>query len=78
MNKEYKSKIKCELARYDMSLKAYLLNYDSWYIGNYLKAMRITQWTKAHPNIYNQFRGGGNVCDYEMDKSSNWFPILWL
>lgn len=57
MNKEYKIKMKCELARYDMSLKAYLLNYDSWYIGNYLKAMRIMQWTKAHPNIYNQFRG---------------------
>ena len=58
MNKEYKKKMKKELARYDMSLRAFLLGYDSWYIGQYLKSMRIVQWTKSHPTLVNKLRGG--------------------
>ncbi len=41
MEKDYKNKMSKELARYDMSAKAFLLGYQSWYIGQYIKSLRI-------------------------------------
>lgn len=44
MEKEFKEKIKQELKRYDMSLRAFVLGYDSWYIGSYLLSMRMAEY----------------------------------
>lgn len=60
MNAEYKTKMKDELSRYNMSLRAFILGYSSWYIGHYIKSMRIVQWTSLHPNIINKLWGGVN------------------
>lgn len=59
MDKEFKEKMKRELSFYNMSLKALLLGYDSWYIGMYLKSMRIVQWSMTHPSFLNKLRGEG-------------------
>lgn len=40
MNKDFKRKMQEELCRYDTSLKAFLLGYDSWYIGTYIRCKR--------------------------------------
>lgn len=58
MDKEFKEKMNRELSFYNMSLRALLLGYDSWYMGKYLESMRIVQWTAAHPGFLNKLRGG--------------------
>ena len=60
MDKEFEAKMKRELSFYNMSLRALLLGYDSWYMGKYLQSMRIVQWTTAHPGLLNKLRGGVN------------------
>ena len=54
MDKEFKLKFKKELSRYYMSIKAFLLGYDSWYIGQYLQSKRIVQWTSSPPSLLNK------------------------
>ena len=60
MEKDYKNKMSKELARYDMSVKAFLLGYQSWYIGQYIKSLRIVNWTNTHPTLLNKLWGGVN------------------
>lgn len=52
MDKEYKKLMKAELARYDMSLRAFLLGYHSYQVGRYIKSMRIVQYCARHRNLY--------------------------
>lgn len=60
MNAEYKNRIKTELKRYDMGWKAHILKYDSYYIGSYIKAMRIVQYCESHNSLKNTIIGGIN------------------
>lgn len=54
MNKEYKNKIRSELERYDMSFKAFILGYDSWYIGTYIFLKRIVDYYRYNSVITNR------------------------
>ena len=40
MKKIYREKVREELKMYNMSFKAFLLGYDSWYIGTYIRCKR--------------------------------------
>ena len=40
MKKDFKRRMQEELRCYDTSLKAFLLGYDSWYIGTYIRCKR--------------------------------------
>lgn len=60
MNKEYKDRINRELNRYDMSLRALILGYDSWFIGTYLRSKRIVAFCATNRSIVNKIRGGVN------------------
>lgn len=48
-----------ELDRYDMSLRAFVLGYDSWFIGTYLRAMRLAVYYKCKSHIIYKLLGGG-------------------
>ena len=58
MTKEYKQNIKREFNWYNHSLKAFLLGYQSWYIAQYLKSMRIVAYCDQHKGIYHKILGG--------------------
>lgn len=59
MDKEYKKHMKEELSFYDMSFKARILRYDSYYIGCYLKRLRCIEWYESQSkNFVNIFLRG--------------------
>lgn len=60
MDYKYKQAMQAELKRYDMSWKAFLLGYDKYLIGRYIKSLRISQYCDSHPSVYNKIRGGIN------------------
>ena len=60
IDSNYKLKIKKELKRYDTSLKAFILGYDTWFIGVYLRTMRISIYCEKHPQISNRIIGAIN------------------
>lgn len=59
MEEEYKEKMRLELKRYNMSFKAFVLGQDSWYIGFYLRALRIVAYNECRTHIFNKLLGGG-------------------
>lgn len=59
IDKDYKVKIHEEQKPYDTSMKAFLLGYESFYIGSYLKYMRYAEWfEKNNYNIFYKIIGG--------------------
>ena len=50
-----------ELDRYDMSLRAFVLGYDSWFIGTYLRAMRLAVYYKCKSHIIYKLLGGSQA-----------------
>lgn len=57
MDKAYKQAIQEELKPYNMSLKAFLIGDGSYYMGRYIKAMRIAQYGEAHHGLYDRIMG---------------------
>ena len=57
MNKDFKRKMQEELCRYDTSLKAFLLGYDSWYIGTYIRCKRKSSYYQ-HKSLIHKVIGG--------------------
>lgn len=60
MTPEYKKAMKAELKPYDMSWKALILGKDSYYIGRYIKALRISQYCEMKHDIIHRIVGGIN------------------
>lgn len=58
MNKDFKRKMQEELCRYDTSLKAFLLGYDSWYIGTYIRCKRRFSYYQRKSLIHKIIGGG--------------------
>lgn len=44
MNRDFKRRMQEELRRYDTSIKAFLLGHDSWYMGTYIRCMRLASY----------------------------------
>lgn len=70
MNKEYKNKIRSELERYDMSFKAFILGYDSWYIGTYIFLKRIVDYYRRNNMITSRLIMFGQMDNAKSRKKS--------
>ncbi|MBS4808619.1 MAG: serine acetyltransferase [Paraprevotella sp.] len=57
MNKDFKRRMQEELCCYDTSFRAFLLGYDSWYIGTYIRCKRITSYYCGKSLIYKMIMG---------------------
>lgn len=57
MNKDFKCKMQEELRRYDTSFKAFLLGYDSWYIGTYIRCKRQSSYYQRKSLIHKVIGG---------------------
>lgn len=62
-----------ELDRYDMSLRAFVLGYDSWFIGTYLRAMRLAVYYKCKSHIIYKLLGGESSHN-ALDRTEAGFP----
>lgn len=52
MQKDFKCRMREELRYYDTSFKAFLLGYDSWYIGTYIRCKRLALYYQHKSLIY--------------------------
>lgn len=59
MKKDFKRRMQEELRCYDTSLKAFLLGYDSWYIGTYIRCKRVVSYYHDKSLICRIVIGGG-------------------
>lgn len=48
--KKYRKQIAIEQRFYDTSFRAWILGYDSWYIGRCLLYMRYAEWDAINNN----------------------------
>lgn len=58
MNKDFKRRMEEEQSFYDTSFKAFLLGYDSWYVGTYIRCKRLA-WYYHHKSLIHKIIGGG-------------------
>lgn len=60
MEKEFKAHLKEELTFYDTSLKNFLIGYESWYMGNYIRFLRYAEYYESkQQTLQNKLYGGG-------------------
>lgn len=59
-SKEYRKQISIEQSYYNTSLKAWLLGYESWFIGRYLLFLRYAEWYDSNSSnlIIKKLSGG--------------------
>lgn len=60
MNKNYREKVLEELKMYNMSFKACILGYDSYFMGKYILCKRKVDYYSNKPSFINKLIGGGN------------------
>ena len=60
MKKIYREKVREELKMYNMSFKAFLLGYDSWYIGTYIRCKRQSLYYQ-HKSLIHKILWGGVI-----------------
>ena len=60
MDTNFKCKMQEELRRYDTSFKAFLLGYDSWYIGTYIRCKRQSSYYQRKSLIHKVIGGVTN------------------
>ena len=58
MDKDFKYRMQEELRRYDTSIKAFLLGHDSWYMGTYIRCLRLASYYQHKSLIHRVIRGG--------------------
>lgn len=59
MEKEFKAHLKEELTFYDTSLKNFLIGYESWYMGNYIRFLRYSEYYESkQQTLQNKLYGG--------------------
>ena len=58
MDKDFKFRMQEELYRYDISIKAFLLGYNSWYIGTYIRCLRHVHYYHHKSLVHKLIRGG--------------------
>lgn len=57
--KEYRMQIASEQNFYDTSFKAWLLGYESWFMGRYILHMRYAEWYGSNrSSLLNKLLGG--------------------
>lgn len=44
MEKKFKAHLKDELSFYDTSFMKFLIGYESWYMGNYIRFLRYSEY----------------------------------
>lgn len=60
MDAVFKQKMQEELSQYDTSFKAFLLGYDSWYVGTYIRCKRLASYYNSKSLKHKVITGGGN------------------
>lgn len=58
MDAVFKQKMQEELGRYDTSFKAFLLGYDSWYVGTYIRCKRLASYYNRKSLKHKLIAGG--------------------
>lgn len=78
MNKDFKRRMQEELCCYDTSFRAFLLGYDSWYIGTYIRCKRITSYYCGKSLIYKMIMGVADKKSRTKVGFSVWYGIHWF
>lgn len=60
MEKKFKTQLKDELSFYDTSFMKFLIGYESWYMANYIRFLRYSEYYElCKPTLLNRLLGGG-------------------
>ncbi len=82
MNKNYREKVLEELKMYNMSFKACILGYDSYFMGKYILCKRKVDYYSNKPSFINKLIGGGEQVAYEKNRAkirvSVWSGFYWI